>query len=135
MKKTTIHIPKIKSGFATPEAYFDGFEQRLFAKMNLEKPVRVIPFYQKRPVWMSSIAAVFVLSLLLTIFYKQNSTQVSADELTTYLIENQSVSTNDMLQYLDETDLESLEQTSTETSLAAEEYLRTTENLEHSLVE
>ena len=135
MKNTTIHTPKTKTGFATPEAYFDGFEQRLFAKMNLEKPVKVIPFYQNRPVWMSSIAAVFVLSLLLTIFYKQNSTQVSADELTTYLIENQSVSTTDMLQYLDETDLESLEQTSTETSLAAEEYLRTTENLEHSLVE
>ncbi len=135
MKNTAIHTLKIKSGFATPEAYFDSFEQRLFAKMNLEQPVRIIPFYQKRPVWMSSIAAVFVLSLLLTFFYKQNTAQVSADELTTYLIENQSVSGADILQYLDETDLESLEQASAETSLVTEEYLLTIENLEHNLIE
>ena len=125
MKTVDIHTQKIKTGYTTPEGYFDDFDTQLFKKIALKNSPKVIPFYQKRPVWMSSIAAVFVLGLLLTVFYKQNSTNVSADELTSYLIENQNISSLDMVHYLDETDLETLENGSTISETELENYLAT----------
>lgn len=83
----TVH----KTGFTLPDTYFIQFESRLLSKLN-EKPVMNLTINKY---WISGIAALFLVSIMLPIFYhaqdvKQthNATkeylEIHADELSTY---------------------------------------------------
>ena len=67
--------PRIKSGFRAPDAYFESFADRVILSLPL-KEVKVVPLYRRRPVWVTSVAAVFILSLSLVFTRKYVTVQM-----------------------------------------------------------
>ncbi|WP_289662041.1 hypothetical protein [Flavobacterium panacagri] len=78
--------PKIKSGFKTPEHYFDNFPEKVLQQLN-EKEVKVIPFYKRKKVLSLAAAAVIGLALMIPIVNNYRATSNDLDEaaLETYL--------------------------------------------------
>ena len=100
--------PKINPGFKIPEDYFDSFEARLMQKLPLEKEVKVISLWQRKSVWFSSAAAVFVMAFGIWIYFVQNNVEntMSTQE---YLAYESDISTEDIAMNLTDADITSLE--------------------------
>lgn len=121
--------PRIKSGFITPDTYFDSLADRVLLNLP-KKEIRVIPLYKRRPVWVTSVAAVFILSL--SLIFTQKDSVVKAPnkaDIKNYLVYQSDISTYDLLQSLSPEDIAELENSINDISLegisaeAAEEYL------------
>lgn len=121
---------KITSGFKTPELYFDSLEARIMNQLP-QPEARVIPLWQRNRVWMSSIAACFLLTAGLSVYYFNQSNSVKTlDDATveTYLQAN--VNSYDIIQHLDENDIQALEKTIVLNNDAVEAYLSDHNNLD-----
>lgn len=99
---------KINSGFKIPENYFESFSEKVQLQINKEEPKVVSIFYKKRT-WISTIAAVLVIALSVTIFTK---IAISPKE-DTIVLENYITSQSDINQYdfvnlLDKNDIEEI---------------------------
>ena len=99
---------KINSGFKIPENYFESFSEKVQLQINKEEPKVVSIFYKKRT-WISTIAAVLVIALSVTIFTK---IAISPKE-GTIVLENYITSQSDINQYdfvnlLDKNDIEEI---------------------------
>ncbi|UUC43829.1 hypothetical protein [Flavobacterium cerinum] len=131
MKKFDLqNDPKIGSGFKTPDNYFDRLETQIMEQLPQPK-ARVIPLWQRSSVWMSSIAATFLLVAGLSIYYNgQRNSVKSLDDTTveTYLQAN--VNSYDIIQHLDESDIKALEKTIVLNNDAVEAYLSDHNNLD-----
>lgn len=121
---------KIASGFKTPDNYFDRLETQIMDQLPQPK-ARVIPLWQRSSVWMSSIAATFLLVAGLSIYYSSQRNSVkNLDDTTveTYLQAN--VNSYDIIQHLDESDIKALEKTIVLNNDAVEAYLSDHNNLD-----
>lgn len=110
MKKFDLHNdPKIDSGFKIPDHYFDSFEERLMQKLPFEEnDTKVIRLWQRQSFWISSVAAVFVLSFgIWTYFAKSNveNTISSSD----YLAYENDLTAEDIAEHLTDEDIASIE--------------------------
>lgn len=110
MKKIDLHNdPKIDSGFKIPDNYFDSFEERLMQKLPFEEnDTKVIRLWQRQSFWISSVAAVFVLSFgIWTYFAKSNveNTISSSD----YLAYENDLTAEDIAEHLTDEDIASIE--------------------------
>jgi hypothetical protein len=122
--------PKIKQGFKVPENYFETFTDKLMQQLP-EHEVKVVPLFKRKPVWMTAIAAVFVIALTLGIFFQMNTETVVADDtaaIENYLVYNTNLTSYDYMQMLDEQDIAELESSVTLSDEAIEDYL-STENI------
>ncbi|MDQ6530005.1 hypothetical protein [Flavobacterium sp. LHD-85] len=128
--------PKIKSGFKTPENYFDDFSEKVLQQLN-EKEVKVIPFYKrKKTLWMAA-AAVVGFALLIPIInnYRANSTELDKATLENYLSYHSNISQYDLIQKLDDSDIEKLGNDVTLEDETLEDILATSPNIEHLISE
>lgn len=128
--------PKIKSGFKTPENYFDNFSDKVLQQLN-EKEVKVIPFYKrKKTLWMAA-AAVIGFALLIPVInnYRTNSTDLDEATLENYLSYHSNISQYDLIQKLDDSDIEKLGNDVTLEDETLEDILATSPNLEHLISE
>jgi len=118
--------PNIKSGFKTPDAYFDGLTDRIMLSLPLQE-VKVIPLYKRRPVWVTSAAAAFVLSFSLLMTKKEVSTsKPDIKSYESYIVNNSNISSYDLLQNLSEQDLKELQESAiTADDESIENYLST----------
>ncbi len=100
--------PKIEPGFKVPDHYFDSFEARLMQKLPLEKEVKVISLWQRKSVWFSSAAAVFVIAFGIWFYFVQNNVEntMSTQE---YLAYESDITTEDIAMNLTDDDITSLE--------------------------
>lgn len=122
--------PKIKQGFKVPENYFDTFTDKLMQQLP-EREVKVVPLFKRKPVWMTAVAAIFVIALTLGIFFQMNTETVVTDDTTAienYLVYNTNLTSYDYIQMLDEQDIAELESSVTLSDEAIEDYL-STENI------
>ncbi len=102
--------PKIKSGFTTPEDYFDGFTDRIMQQLPAQE-TPVIPLYSRAKVWLSGVAAVLVLALGLTVYFKTGTTKQPDDSaIENYLVYQSGLNSYDLIQNLDQQDIKELEQ-------------------------
>jgi hypothetical protein len=127
MKKFDLHNdPKIETGFKVPEHYFEDFEARLMQQLP-EQEVKVISLWQRKSVWISSVAAVALLAFGLTFYFNYNP-KGSLDETTVenYLASN--MTSYDLIQELDQNDIQELEKTVALNEEAIEHYLSENEN-------
>lgn len=118
-------VAGIKSGFKAPDAYFDNLEDKLVARLP-QREAKVVPLYRRRPVWVTSAAAVVVVSLSLLLEKKDTAKVAMPDSIAmeNYLIEEAGLSAYDLQQNLDRQDISELRVESAPISdKALEEYL------------
>nr|WP_294936373.1 hypothetical protein [uncultured Flavobacterium sp.] len=108
MRKIDLHNdPKIETGFKVPEDYFQSFEDRIMSQLQ-EKEVKVVPLWQRKPVWYSGVAAVFMLSIGTWMYYNQQSEVIytSSEE---YLAYENDITHEDIALHLTDEDITSIE--------------------------
>ena len=127
--------PKIKSGFKTPENYFDDFSEKVLQQLN-EKEVKVIPFYKRKKVLSFTAAAMIGFALMIPIVnnYRANSNELDEATLETYL-SHSNISQYDLIQNLDDSDIEKLGNDVTLEDETLEDILATSSNIEHLITE
>ncbi|UOK41901.1 MULTISPECIES: hypothetical protein [Flavobacterium] len=127
MKKFDLHNnKKIETGFKIPENYFEDFEARLMNQLP-QQEVKVISLWQRKSVWISSVAAVALVVFGLTFYFNFNS-KSSLDDTT---IENylaSTVTSYDLMHELDQHDINELEKSIALNDDSVESYLSENEN-------
>jgi len=128
--------PRIKSGFKAPEHYFDDFSEKVLQQLN-EKEVKVIPFYKRKRSLSLAAAAVIGFALLIPIVNNYRATSNDLDEATleTYLAYQSNLNQYDLIQKLDNSDIEKLNNNITLEDETIEDILSTSPNIEHLISE
>ena len=99
---------KIESGFKIPENYFENFSEKVLMKINKPEP-KVISIFYKRKTWISSLAAVLVISLSVTL-YTKIAVKSSEEKLTleNYITNQSEIGQYDLVALLDSKDIEKI---------------------------
>ncbi len=128
--------PKIKSGFKTPDHYFDDFSEKVLQQLN-EKEVKVIPFYRRKKTLSLIAAAMIGFALMIPIVNNYRATSNDLDEATleTYLSYQSNINQYDLIQKLDDSDIEKLGKDVTLEDETLEDILATSPNIEHLISE
>lgn len=132
---------KITSGFITPENYFEQFEAKIMHQISAQesavKEAKVVSLFHRKQVWMTSIAALFLLSIALPVYFDSvNESSLHPDTIELYLAQ-QSVGTTELTKHLTNDDILELETSlgvSSSESEEIENYLKT-EDLDYILNE
>ena len=100
---------KIDSGFKIPEGYFESFSEKVLLKINKPEQ-KVVSIFYKRKTWISSIAAILVISLFIT-FYTKITVKPTEEKLTleNYITNQSEISQYDLVALLDTKDIEKIE--------------------------
>jgi hypothetical protein len=124
-------MPKIKSGFKTPENYFDAFSEKILAQLP-EKKTKTIPLFSFRKKMLFAVAALLIVALSVPIFNTLSSNNAVLDQQTLedYIAQNTRISENDILELLEKEDIEKLNLDYQIPDKNVEEVLSTNENLE-----
>lgn len=126
--------PKLKSGFKTPENYFDDFSLKVLNQLP-ENETKVVSIFSKRKMWIYAVAATLVIAISIPIFY-QNSIQTKELDSTTienYLAVNAGISEVELIELLQEKDLNNIEFENKIDEEIVEELLITNSNFEQIL--
>ncbi|WP_395067149.1 hypothetical protein [Flavobacterium sp.] len=101
--------PKITSGYAIPEHYFDTFSEKILLQLPKEEP-RILSFYARNRTWIYSAAAVLVLALSIPVVYQlqNNQNEMTTSEVETYITQHTTVSDDDIVDLLDKEDIDKL---------------------------
>jgi len=99
---------KIDSGFKIPENYFENFSEKVLLKINNPEP-KVISIFYKRKTWISSVAAVLIISLSVTL-YTKIAVKSTEEKLTleNYITNQSEISQYDLVALLDTKDIEKI---------------------------
>lgn len=122
--------PNIKSGFKTPDGYFDSLADRVMLSLPIEE-VKVIPLYRRRPIWVTSAAAALVLSLSL-VLSKNDAAPAMPDNaaIEDYLVNQAGLTSYDLQKNLNQKDLSDLNRSIDISDKAIEEYF-SDENIDY----
>jgi hypothetical protein len=129
--------PKIRSGFKTPEHYFDDFSAKILQQVNEEKQVKVIPIYKRKKVISLLAAAVVVIALMIPIINNYNNTSKELDEdtLETYLSYQSNLNQYDLIKELDTKDIDKLNKGVALEQETLEDILASNPNIENLISE
>jgi hypothetical protein len=131
--------PKIKSGFKTPENYFDTFSAKVLQQLpevEAKKESRIISLFSKRKSWIYAAAAVLVLALTLPVAYNNfysSSPEIDEATLENYISYNTSISDADLVNLLDEKDIQNMDIGMNIEDITIENELSANKNLENYL--
>ncbi|PKB15388.1 hypothetical protein [Flavobacterium sp. 5] len=78
-------VPKIESGFKTPDNYFENLSTILLEKISQEPIVRepkVLSIFRKRKAVLFAVAAVLMLALMIPILYQSYTKSKDIDSIT-----------------------------------------------------
>ncbi len=129
--------PKIRSGFKTPEHYFDDFSAKILQQVNEEKQIKVIPIYKRKKVISLLAAAVVVIALMIPIINNYNNTSKELDEdtLETYLSYQSNLNQYDLIKELDTKDIDKLNKGVALEQETLEDILASNPNIENLISE
>lgn len=138
MGKIDINKEKVTTGFKIPEHYFEQFEAKMMEKIPVQKEVKVVSLFYNKQVWISSIAALLLLTIAIPVYFNMaKESSLDAITIENYLSQ-QNVGTTELTQHLTDEDISSLENNlslNTINSDALEDYLSESENLEYYINE
>ena len=126
MKDFNLNNEKIETGFKVPEGYFEQFESKMLNQLVVENEPKVISLWQNKRVWMTSIAAVLLVSIALPIYFSMSNTTTSVVEdetIETYLAMQPTMSNYEIATELTNEDFASLEESLALNDDAVELYL------------
>lgn len=100
---------KIKSGFTTPDNYFDQFSIKILQQIQKEEP-KVISIFARRKSWIYTAAAILILALTIPIclYYHNLSTEIDETTLENYITNHSTISDEDLANLLDEKDIQKI---------------------------
>ncbi|GAA4757506.1 MULTISPECIES: hypothetical protein [Flavobacterium] len=114
---------KIVTGFKIPDNYFDSFEDRLMQKIeSAPEKAKVVSLWQRKSVWISGVAAVFVISIGTWIYFEQQKTE-SIEISQEYLAYESDITTEDIAKHLTDDELTNLELEITDFDTQTESYI------------
>jgi hypothetical protein len=127
--------PKIKTGFKTPENYFENFEANVLQRLP-ENEAKVISIFAKRRTWIFAAAAVLVTSLMIPIVNIATNSNSELDKATieSYLTEHANISDADLAEFLEVEDIQKIQIDSHIEDKAIEDLLSSNSNLEEYMV-
>jgi hypothetical protein len=130
---------KIDSGFKIPENYFEQFEAKMMERVSKEKEVKVVSLFYKKQVWISSIAALFLLAIAIPVYFNMaKESNLDSNTIESYLADQQSVGTTELIRHLTDEDISELQNAlaiDNVTDETIENYLSETANLDYLLNE
>ena len=130
---------EIKSGFKVPENYFEQFEAKMMAQIPVEKETKVVSLFYRKQVWISAIAAVFLLAIAIPIYFNMASeSNLDASTIENYLAQQQNVGITELSKHLTDEDIIALEKNlslNESNPDAVEDYLSESENLDYYINE
>ena len=128
--------PKIKTGFKTPEHYFENFSVNLLEKLPQNEPKTISLFTRNKKAFIA-IAAVLVIALTVPIVYKYVTKSKELDEATleTYLSYQSNLNQYDLIHELDTNDINNLDQNIALGDDTLEDVLASNPNIEHLILE
>lgn len=128
--------PKIKSGFQTPEHYFETFSESVMQQIPEQEP-KVISIFQKRKNWILVAAAVLILALFVPIYNKLSTKTTELDEVTleNYIADQSNINQYDLVSLLEAEDIEKMNVESNLEDETIEDILSTNRNLENFVTE
>ncbi|WP_202702381.1 hypothetical protein [Flavobacterium sp. UGB4466] len=128
--------PKIKTGFKTPENYFDAFSTKVLQQINEEKEVKVIPLYKRKKTLSIAAAAVVFAALLIPVINHYNTSKdLDEDTLETYLSYQSNLNQYDLIRELDTKDIDKLGKNVALEQETLEDILATNPNIENLISE
>ena len=116
---------KIHSGFKIPENYFEQFENKILSQIEEKKPIKVISIWKQKRIWVSSVAAIVLLSIGTPYYLSLNSKNNTIDTeiLETYIVMQPSMNSYEIGNQLTDEDMEVLEADLALNDKEIEEYL------------
>lgn len=129
--------PKIKTGFKTPDHYFDDLSAKVLQQIN-EKEVKVIPIYKRKKVLsLMAAAAAIVIALMIPVVNNYNATSKNLDEATieTYLSYQSNLNQYDLIKELDTKDIDKLGKSVVLEQETLEDILSSNPNIENLISE
>ena len=130
---------EIKSGFKVPENYFEQFEAKMMAQIPVEKETKVVSLFYRKQVWISAIAAVFLLAIAIPVYFNMASeSNLDASTIENYLAQQQNVGITELSKHLTDEDITAIEKNlslNESNPDAVEDYLSESENLEYYINE
>lgn len=128
--------PKIKTGFKTPDHYFEDLSAKVLQQIN-EKEVKVIPIYKRKKILSLVAAAAIVIGLMIPIVNNYNATSKELDEATleTYLSYQTNINQYDLLKELDTKDIDKLNKSVALEQETLEDILSSNPNIENLISE
>ena len=128
--------PKSKSGFITPENYFETFSEKVMQQLPEQEP-KVISIFQRKRTWIMAVAAVLVVALLIPVYNRLSTNPTELDETTleNYIADESNINQYDLVTLLETEDLENMKVTINIEDEAIEDILSANGNLEHIITE
>lgn len=130
---------KIKPGFKVPDNYFEQFQTQMMEQISREKETKVVSLFYRKQVWISAIAAVFLLAIAIPVYFNMaKESSLDATTIENYLAQQQSIGITELSKHLTNEDITTLENNLSlnEQNLdAVEDYLSESENLEYHINE
>lgn len=128
--------PKIRTGFKTPEGYFDDFQLKMMQNLPVQEP-KVIPLFARRSTWMMSAVAILVLALMVPVYFNYNATEseIDAASMENYLAYQSNISQFDLINLLDNEDIQNLDIDLALEDKTIEDILTNNNNLENYIYE
>ena len=137
MKNIDLNTTKIKSGFKSPDDYFEKFEARILDKIPAPE-TKVVSLFHRKQIWISSIAAVLLLAIVIPSYFNsiQTNTPLDNSNIENYLSYQTNFTNFDIIENLNEDDIVELENAlSISSKEDVEAYLLDTQNLDYYLNE
>ncbi|WP_395050889.1 hypothetical protein [Flavobacterium sp.] len=128
--------PKIKTGFSTPENYFEDFSAKMMRQLPRKEP-KIISLFTSRKTWLyTAAAAVMVLALTIPFYnyFYSNSAEIDDVTLENYIAYHSTVSDEDLVNLLDEKDIQKISIDLNIEDKAIENELSGNKNLEQYLL-
>ena len=133
------HNKEIKSGFKVPENYFEQFEAKMMAQIQPEKETKVVSIFYRKQVWISAIAAVFLIAIAIPVYFNMaKESSLDASTIENYLAQQQNVGITELSKHLTDEDITALEKNlslNESNPDAVEDYLSESENLDYYINE
>ena len=133
------HSNKMKAGFKVPDNYFDQFEAKMMAQIPEQKETKVVSLFYRKQVWISAIAAVFLLAIAIPVYFNMASeNNLDASTIENYLALQQNVGITELSKHLTDDDIIALEKNlslNESNPDAVEDYLSESENLDYYINE
>ena len=130
---------EIKSGFKVPDNYFEEFEAKMMAQIPVEKETKVVSLFYRKQVWISAIAAVFLLAIAIPVYFNMASeSNLNDSTIENYLAQQQNVGITELSKHLTNDDIIALEKNlslNESNPDAVEDYLLESENLDYYINE